>query len=258
MKILVFGGNRFCGKLIVEQLHYDGHEVTVLNRSGNSHVDCEVIRGDRNELTDEHKFEYYDVIIDMCLYNVEQAKKIQNMKTNQYIFMSSIASKYEHFGDYGKDKNEVEEFLKKTNLPLVILRPTYMLGIDNPHDRETYYIDRILDKKQLQIDGDGSSLLSFVFVEDVANLVCKIVNSTVTNEAYNINNGEFITLNQLVSLFFNILRKETKIIFGDKGDSPFVNETMVFSNEKIAKHFDYKFKSIQDGIEEFCNWYTFK
>ena len=165
-------------------------------------------------------------------------------REHQYIFMSSIASKYEHFGDYGKDKNEVEEFLKKTNLPLVILRPTYMLGIDNPHDRETYYIDRILDKRQIQVDGDGSSLLSFVFAEDVANLVSKIVNSTITNEAYNINNGEFITLNQLVSLFFNILRKETKIIFGDKGDSPFVNETMVFSNEKIAKHFDYKFKLI--------------
>jgi len=54
------------------------------------------------------------------------------------------------------------------------------------------------------------------------------------------------------------LKKETRIIFGDKGDSPFVNETMVFSNEKIAKHFDYKFKSIQNGIEEFCNWYTYK
>jgi len=75
MKILVFGGNRFCGKLIVKQLHYAGHEVTVLNRSGDRYVDCEVIRGDRNEITDKIKFEYYDAIIDMCLYNVEQAKR---------------------------------------------------------------------------------------------------------------------------------------------------------------------------------------
>ena len=119
MKILIFGGNRFCGKLIVKQLYDEGHDVTVLNRSGTAPVDCKIIKADRNKI---HNFDYYDSVIDMCLYNTEQAEKIEKINTQQYIFMSSIAVYYEHFGEYGKKKNKIENFLKKTDLPLVIFK----------------------------------------------------------------------------------------------------------------------------------------
>ena len=72
------GGNRFCGKLVVKLLHAQGHHVTVFNRSGTAPVSCKIIQGDRNiedVLRSSFENKKYDCIIDMCLYNLEQAEK---------------------------------------------------------------------------------------------------------------------------------------------------------------------------------------
>jgi hypothetical protein len=99
MEILIIGGNRFMGKKVAQTLFKD-HNITVLNRKGTSPVECNIIQQDRNELKD---LKEYDVIIDMCLYNLEQTVKtvdILNKQQNlqQYIFISSIASELEFFG----------------------------------------------------------------------------------------------------------------------------------------------------------------
>ena len=98
MNILVFGGNRFTGKLLVEKLFSNGHKITVINRRGIAPVSCEIIKCDRN---DTKKLESliqglkFDCVIDMCLFNIDQAKacvKIFNNKIQKYIFISSIMS----------------------------------------------------------------------------------------------------------------------------------------------------------------------
>ena len=96
MEILVIGGNRFMGKKVVQTL-FKNHNTTVLNRKGTSPVECNIIQQDRNELKD---LKEYDIVIDMCLYNLEQTIKtvdILNKQQNlqQYIFISSIASELE-------------------------------------------------------------------------------------------------------------------------------------------------------------------
>ena len=49
-EILIIGGNRFVGKLVSEDLYKKGYNVNLLNRSGNSPVDWNVIKLDRNEI----------------------------------------------------------------------------------------------------------------------------------------------------------------------------------------------------------------
>ena len=75
MEILIIGGNRFVGKKVVSTL-YKEHNITVLNRKGTSPVSilsCNIIRQNRNELKE---LQEYDIVIDMCLYNLEQTKNI--------------------------------------------------------------------------------------------------------------------------------------------------------------------------------------
>ena len=40
MRILIIGGNRFVGKLVTKELYTQGHDITVLNRTGTSPVEC--------------------------------------------------------------------------------------------------------------------------------------------------------------------------------------------------------------------------
>lgn len=94
--VLIVGGNRFVGKLVAEKLQSE-YNVTVMNRSGTAPTRCDIIQCDRN---DEEKFadvmehKSFHCVVDMCLYNKEQAEitsKILDGKTSKYIYISSVA-----------------------------------------------------------------------------------------------------------------------------------------------------------------------
>ena len=98
MKILIIGGNRFVGKLVTKHLYEDGNDVWVLNRTGTSPVECSVLKCDRNDsdkLKEVIGNNYFDCVVDMCLYNLKQAKistEVLKNKTDKYIFISSVAA----------------------------------------------------------------------------------------------------------------------------------------------------------------------
>ena len=139
-RVLVIGGNRFVGKSLVKLLSTK-YDVTVLNRSGTTPIDnCNVIKTDRANIS-QREIYYQDIIVDMCAYNVGQVKDLLELCSNkrQYIMMSSIASEYGFFGDYGKNKAEIEKFLRfETDIPNTILRPTYIIGSGDHNKRIDY------------------------------------------------------------------------------------------------------------------------
>ena len=86
MKILIFGGNRFVGKLLTKKLFLNSYDVTVLNRSGTAPVNCNIIkcdRNDKNSLEESIGNRFFDCVIDMCLYNIDQAIKTVEILKNK-------------------------------------------------------------------------------------------------------------------------------------------------------------------------------
>ena len=281
MNILVFGGNRFTGKLLVEKLFYNGHKITVINRRGIAPVSCEIIKCDRN---DTKKLESliqglkFDCVIDMCLFNIDQAKasvKIFNNKIEKYIFISSVAvyekselfpkdekstlGSWPMFGSYGQDKLLVENYFESIkNFPFINLRPTYIIGNGNHLNREGYYFDKILKGEQIDIEKEGQAILSFVFVEDVAEIIYKIViKKVILRESYNLCNDEFITIKEFVIMISSILGKVP--VFNNVSEMvSFKNENCYFSNKKIKKDFNFEFKSLKQGLTELSRSYQNK
>lgn len=281
MNILVFGGNRFTGKLLVEKLFFYGHKITVINRRGIAPVSCEIIKCDRNDtkklesLTKGLKF---DCVIDMCLFNIDQAKvcvKIFKNKIDKYIFISSVAV-YEKselfpkdeksnlglwpmFGSYGEGKIQVENYFESIDdFPFINLRPTYIIGKGNHLNREGYYFDKILKNEKIDIEKDGQAILSFVFVEDVVDIIYKVmINKVVLRESYNLCNDEFITIKEFVLLIGTILGKVPVFNSVDKMVS-FKNENCFFLNNKIKNDFNFEFKSLKQGLVELSKWYRNK
>ena len=267
------GGNRFVGKLVSQKLHTQHCEITLLNRSGTSPIECKVIQCDRNDeksLFNALSGKKFDCVVDMCLYNLEQAKKslkIIEKITEKYIFISSVAvyaGEQSHsitersecgpwtlFGSYGTDKYAAEEYIKKTKeMSYTILRPTYVIGNENPHDRERLYFKNIASGKPVHLEGDGQATLSFVFAEDLANIIVDFTKNTkVKNQTYNVCGDEHITLKQFVSMISSIIEKPARYK-STGGPFSFKNQDCFFSNEKIKTDINYRFKELYDGLVE--------
>jgi len=273
MRILILGGNRFSGKLIVTQLYKLGHKITIMNRSGTGPVPCTILKGDRNNaatLNELFAKKRFDCVIDMCLYNLEQAKKslpIFQKNADKYIFISSVAvyrknnlfpikeisptGPWPMFENYGVEKQEVEQYITSLkNFPYIILRPTYIIGKNNHHNREGYYFDKVLNNELVDLDGDGSAVVSFVFAEDLASIVIKLATSdSRTRQLYNICNDEYVTIKGFVEMISSIVNKPV-VFKNESPQAPFKNEHCFFSNKKIKKHTNYKFKTLKQGLTE--------
>lgn len=82
MRVLIIGGTRFMGPLVVKGLASQGHEVAVFHR-GNTNTDLPEhaveILGDRNRIADfapAIRNFHPDVVLDMMLLNEKQAKEL--------------------------------------------------------------------------------------------------------------------------------------------------------------------------------------
>ena len=260
MKILILGGNRFVGKLVAERLYK--HDVTILNRSGTGPSTCRIIKCDRN---DEWKLrvaignESYDCIIDMCLYNMEQAKKsipIFETITKKYIFLSSIAYRYEFFGDYGKQKKLIEDYIRSSKLSYINLRPTYIIGKDDHTKRFEYYMNQISNNKPVAIDSDGQKLITFVDARDVCKIICKLVKKKkIINKSFEIANNELTSLDDVIYRVAKVMRRDRDYITHNSQESPYDNETCIANNFKIKKALKFEFKSLNSTIRRLYKHY---
>ena len=247
MNILVIGGNRFTGKLLVEKLFSKGHSITVINRRGIAPVACNVIKCDRN---DTEKLELLMQGSSVAVYKESASVPIDE---------NSTIGLWPMIGSYGLDKLLVENYFESIkDFPFINLRPTYIIGKDNHLNREGYYFDKISKGEKIDIEKDGEAILSFVFVEDVADIIYEIIiKKVVLRESYNICNDEFITIKEFILMICNILGKVP--VFNEVPEIvSFKNEHCFFSNKKIKNDFKFEFKSLKQGLTELSKSYQNK
>ena len=261
MKILIIGGNRFVGKLVAQKL-LNNYDVTVINRKGTGPDGCTILKGDRNnnlKFIDKLKDIKFDIVIDMCLYNLEQCFLIDKLftgKVSKYIFISSIASKMKGFGEYGINKKKCEKYLKSLPIPYVILQPTYIIGRDDHTSRLTYYIDKILNNEKISIDGKGNKIINFIDAEDMCDIICKLVdpcNSHLKNITYELSCNEYTSLSNLVwrlsqfphyKIKLNNTTKPIKYKYNSPQDSPYINKKC------FANNLNFRFTSFNDTLKK--------
>ena len=231
---------------IVRQLADDPMwEVWLLNRGnakdrapvGVKQIVCDI----SNEEDARKKLEgmTFDVVSEFIGFVPEQVERDYRLfkgKTKQYIFISS-ASAYNkpaasyvitegttlsnpHW-EYSRNKIACEEFLfkkyREENFPVTIVRPSHTyderhvpLGV---HGKKGFWqvIKRMIDKKPVIIQGDGTSLWHLTFNKDFATgFVGLIGNRHAIGEAFQITGDEVLTWNQIYQTIADILGVELK------------------------------------------------
>src|SRR5574340_841778 len=93
MDILIIGGSRFVGPILVKELIDKGNNITIFNRGQvrSDYGDVDFIRGDRDAGFRIHKG--FDVVIDMCAYMGRHTKAaIEQLDFDFFVHMSTAAA----------------------------------------------------------------------------------------------------------------------------------------------------------------------
>jgi len=241
MKVLVIGGSSHVGPYLVSRLAEGGYEVVVANR-GRTPVQfpgsVERVVADINQpgsLAGAIAGRTFDAVIHMIpsgVANTRTVLEVVHGLTGRYLQCGSTGvfaplphvpgdetcpqnppAKFGGFDGKVIADQTAAELCSEWNLPLVVLRPTNIIGPGNiPIDiwgaRSPQFFQRIIDGQIISIPNDGRTLLQPVHADDMArSFVLALEHPEVAGD-FNISCSYAITLNRYVELLGEALGRE--------------------------------------------------
>jgi len=164
--------------------------------------------------------------------------------------------------EYQKNKYAEEisftEFSQKQNVKLCIAR------ISNPYGdvQDKQLIGKILkqfeyEKEDFKLNGDGSQLKDFIFIEDTAELISFLVEyrQETAYEIFNICSSEGHSVNEVISVLENLLGK--KLVFKQTALPEGEKINSIGDNTKIITASKYHIRyTLTDGLKKTLEKYA--
>lgn len=189
-------------------------------------------------------------------------------KAKKFIFISSAVVGMKILGDYGESKLMAEEYLKKSGLDYIILRPSLVYG-----KNEKKFIGKMLwfikNHKIVPVIGNGKYAIKTIYIGDLSEVIEKSISLKKTG-IYYVTSRESIDVNERYRIMSKVLGKKffllhVPIIFL-KIASPFArffkkNFPSIQQLSRIAIHEDFpvdntekdfkiKFIGFEEGIKK--------
>ena len=204
-------------------------------------------------------------------YNYIEASRKNNVK--RFIFASSGAV----FGDmkpplketnirvpispYGSSKLTIETFCETYSnvfgLNTTILRFSNAYGPYSLHKQSivSKFINNILCKKAIMVNGDGSITRDYIHVSDICNAIYKSIKDTNGAKTYHVGTGKETSINQLIKIFkTECVNYDISIKYGsDRVGDMKKNYTSI---ARIKKHLNWSPRvSLQKGFLKTFKWF---
>jgi nucleoside-diphosphate-sugar epimerase len=240
MKILMIGGTGTISSAITRQLAASGHDLWLLNRgTRKSEVPANVKQvivdiDDTDEvqrLLGDAQFDAVCEFIGFLPSQVERDIRLFKGRTKQYVYISS-ASAYNKpaanhvitegttlanpYWEYSRNKIACEELLLKTyreeGFPITIIRPSHTyceraVPVSVHGLKGSWQVlKRMMEGKQVLVNGDGSSLWTLTWNEDFARgFIGLLGNPKAIGEAFQIMSDEQLSWDQIYQCVANAL-----------------------------------------------------
>jgi GDP-L-fucose synthase len=156
---------------------------------------------------------------------------------------------------------QVEAYKKQYKWKKIyIVRPANIYGPYSNFDEKNSMvvaslIKKFLSKKDVvKIWGDGSPVRDFIYSEDVARMMIKVVENEIT-QPINLGSGKGVSISDLVNIILNskYLKQKPKVKF--EKDKPMGDSIRVL-DMSFAKKFNIcATVSLQEGINKTISWY---
>lgn len=285
MKILVFGGTRFFGIHLVENLLEAGHEVTIATRglSSDRFGDrVERLRVDRNNADDLDgifRKEHYDCIFDNICYSSMDIKRLLEVaKCERYVYTSTMSVyplesfalnlKEEDFepSDYGlrwlereaasydeiKRQAECALFKQYGNWNAAAVRFPFVIGENDYTKRLLFYVEHVIGQSPMYID-NLTAQMSFIQAQEAAKFLAWLIPSKQQG-IFNAANRETVTIQWIL----DYIQKKTgkSAVLSEKGETAPYNGIPAYSiNTERAEKAGYHFGKLHDILEPLLDYY---
>ena len=141
------------------------------------------------------------------------------------------------------------------DLSIAVLRLFTVYGPRQRPEMAIHKFTRLIDEeREVPIDGDGTSLRDYTFVDDIVQGIVAALSKDNGFGIYNLGNSKPVKLLDMVRLIEKHIGKEAKIQWRPEqpGDVP-----MTFANNRKANsHLGFSPRvNIEEGIKRFIDWY---
>jgi nucleoside-diphosphate-sugar epimerase len=226
MRILILGGTRFIGPPVVRELAAAGHELAVFHRGENEvELPARHFHGDfatfDESLGELRAFEP-EVVVDMLAVRPEHAARVASFPSARHAVVPSSQDVYRAFGRIWKtepgppdplpldedaplrevviheeyNKTELEEELRKLDLPVTILRLPAVYGPGDYQHRLWSYLRRMDDERPAILLDEHVENWRWTrgYVEDVGHAIAVAAgHEPAETRAYNVGEPETLT-----------------------------------------------------------------
>ena len=120
------------------------------------------------------------------------------------------------------------------------------------------WLDCIREKRRPVIFGDGSDIMDFVYVKDIARANIAALESDITDETFNIGNCIETSLTQLLDILMKVNRCDLKTEYKEKNSINPVSRRLA-DNRKAKNLLGFSpCVNLENGLLELTNWYLEK
>lgn len=161
---------------------------------------------------------------------------------------------------YGWLKQMMENsilFVHRTmNLKYLIVRPSNPYGPgQNLYGKQgiiAVAIGKILDNSIFEVWGDGSAVRDYIYIDDLANIICKLIDNNIDNLTLNIGSGVGASVNEILDILKKIVGKKIQIDYKNARNTDVSN--VILNTEKLKSLISYDLISLEDGISKFYKY----
>lgn len=163
----------------------------------------------------------------------------------------------EPMSQYGLSKLTMEKYIKLSGIPYIIFRFSNAYGPRQKSSKESGVVaifnNAMKNNEPINIYGDGEQIRDFIYVEDIANICIKAINSNVENEIINFSTNKGVSLNQLFKVMKSLYNYTLNTNYLPERIGDIKNS--ILSNDKAYNLLKFtNYTKLEKGLEILANY----
>ena len=194
--------------------------------------------------------------IDFSTSEVFGSMAFKSSETDQTVSGSAGEARWTYAVSKLAGEHLAHAYFKQYQLPVVTVRPFNVYGPGQTGEGAIQiFIKKALRNEDIHIDGDGSQIRAWCFVDDFVDCLIRCAeNPKAIGESFNIGNSRaVITILGLAQLVCRVLKSDSKIVY----DPPLSADIAIRipSVEKTKEILDFKAKvDLEEGVLRTAEW----
>ena len=158
---------------------------------------------------------------------------------------------------YGWSKQMMENSIlyvhRTAGLKYLIVRPSNPYGHgQNIHAKQgliAVALGKILAGEPIVVWGDGSNVRDYIYIDDLCEVLCQLLEKDVCNTTLNIGSGVGASINDIIQVLRDVVREEVQVEYQPARKVDVSH--MILDTTHLKQYVNVEFTSLVDGVTRF-------